>query len=153
MTAAANGPKRYRPIGPKDEALRLARTCYDHIAGRLAISLADTLSSKGYIVLSDGAGLITDEGHRFFCDFGIELDEEHHSKRPVCRTCLDWSERRPHLAGRLGAAMLSRCLALGWIARPTENRALRMTRTGEIGFGSTFDLPSDWPTSQGSRDS
>jgi len=150
MAVAANGPKRHHPIGPKDDALRLARTCYDHMAGRLAIALADTLTIKGYVMLADGAGLITDEGRRFFCDFGIHLDVPR-SKRPLCRTCLDWSERRPHLAGRLGAALLDQTLGLGWISRTPESRALRITRAGEAGFGSSFGLPTNWripPVSQ-----
>lgn len=142
MTVAASGPKRHHPIGPKDEALRLARTCYDHIAGRLAVALADTLTDRGYIMLSDGVGLITDEGRRFLCDLGI--DPEGTTKRPVCRTCLDWSERRPHLAGHLGAALLYRTLDLGWVRRTAESRALLITRAGEIGFGSSFRLPSNW---------
>lgn len=153
MAVAASGPKRYHPIGPKDEALRLARTCYDHMAGRLAIALADTLADKGYVVLEDGAGLVTDEGRSFFCDFGIDLDEAARPKRPLCRTCLDWSERRPHLAGRLGAALLDRTLALGWIVRTAESRALRISRAGEAGFSGTFDLPSDWRMPPSSRES
>lgn len=144
MSAAVSGPKRYRPIGPKDEALRLARTCYDHMAGRLAVALADALAGSGYLLLGDGAGLVTDEGRRFFCDFGIDLEEPTRSKRPLCRTCLDWSERRPHLAGRLGTAILDRTLAVGWISRTAEHRALRITRAGELGFGRVFNLPSDW---------
>ncbi|WLS04649.1 ArsR/SmtB family transcription factor [Shinella oryzae] len=144
MAVAASGPKRYHPIGPRDEALRLARTCYDHMAGRLAVALADALTGMGHVVLADGAGLVTDEGRRFFCDFGIKLDGETSSKRPLCRTCLDWSERRPHLAGRLGAALLDRSVALGWISRTAESRALRITRAGEAGFSSTFCLPPDW---------
>ncbi|WP_430255878.1 ArsR/SmtB family transcription factor [Neorhizobium sp. DAR64872/K0K18] len=144
MAVAADGPKRHHPVGPKDEALRLARTCYDHMAGRLAIALADSLTGNGYLLLGDGAGLITDEGRRFFCDFGIDLDQLTRSKRPLCRTCLDWSERRPHLAGQLGGALLSRALAVGWIGRREETRALRITRAGEIGFAETFRLPSDW---------
>ncbi|EKS27682.1 ArsR/SmtB family transcription factor [Afipia felis] len=151
MAVAASGPKRYRPIGPKDEALRLARTCYDHMAGRLAIALADALTGKGYVLLADGAGLVTEEGQRFFCDFGIDLDEAERSKRPLCRTCLDWSERRPHFAGRLGAALLDRALTLGWVGRTHESRALRITRAGEAGFSGTFDLPSDWRTPLPSR--
>lgn len=146
MAVAASGPKRHHPIGPKDEALRLARTCYDHMAGRLAIALSDALVSKNYVVLADGAGLITDEGQRFFCDFGIDLTEVTRSKRPLCRTCLDWSERRPHLAGRLGAALLDRTLALGWIKQTEQSRALRIARAGEIGFVRVFNLPSDWHT-------
>ncbi|MDR0807786.1 MAG: helix-turn-helix domain-containing protein [Gemmobacter sp.] len=144
MAIAASGPKRYHPIGPKDEALRLARTCYDHMAGRLAVALVDALIGKSYVMLADGAGLVTDEGRRFFCDFGIDLGEVTRSRRPLCRTCLDWSERRPHLAGRLGAALLDRTLALGWISRTAESRALRIMRAGEAGFSNTFDLPPDW---------
>ena len=72
MAVATSGPKRHHPIGPKDEALRLARTCYDHIAGRLAIALADALVDNGYVVLAEGAGLVTDEGRRIFCEFGID---------------------------------------------------------------------------------
>jgi DNA-binding transcriptional ArsR family regulator len=151
MAVAASGPKRYRPIGPRDEAMRLARTCYDHIAGRLAIALTDALVGKGYVLLADGAGLVTEEGQRFFCDFGIDLDEAVRSKRLLCRTCLDWSERRPHLAGRLGSALLDRALALGWVGRTAESRALRITRAGEAGFSGAFDLPPDWRTPLSAR--
>lgn len=140
MAVAASGPKRHHPLGPKDQALRLARTCYDHMAGRLATALADALTGRGYVVLADGAGLITDEGQRFFCDFGLDMDAEPRSRRPLCRTCLDWSERRPHLAGRLGAALLDRVLDLGWVARMPDTRALRITRVGKAGFGKTFGL-------------
>jgi DNA-binding transcriptional ArsR family regulator len=146
MAVAVSGPKRHHPIGPKDEALRLARTCYEHMAGRLAIAVADTLTNADYIVVADEAGLITDEGRRFFCDFGIDLEQTPRSKRPLCRTCLDWSERRPHIAGRLGAALLDRVLDLRWITRTPESRALRITRAGELGFGGTFGLPSHWRT-------
>jgi DNA-binding transcriptional ArsR family regulator len=146
MAVAGSGPKRHHPIGPKDEALRLARTCYEHMAGRLAIAVADALTNADYIVVADEAGLITDEGRRFFCDFGIDLEQTPRSKRPLCRTCLDWSERRPHIAGRLGAALLDRVLDLRWITRTPESSALRITRAGELGFGGTFGLPSHWRT-------
>jgi DNA-binding transcriptional ArsR family regulator len=144
MAVAAAGPKRHRPYGPRDEALRIARTCYDHLAGRLAVALADSFCHAGHIVLSDGAGLVTDEGRRFFCDFGIALDSKGRSKRALCRTCLDWSERRPHLAGRFGSALLNRLLDLGWFSRLPETRALRITRAGEVGLMKTFKLPYDW---------
>lgn len=136
MAIAATGPKRHRPVGPKDEAMRLARTCYDHLAGRLGIALADSLCAREHIVLADGAGTMTEKGQRFLCDFGIDLDTE--AKRPLCRTCLDWSERRPHLAGRLGAALLDRSLELGWIARVPDSRAIRITTAGQKGFAKTF---------------
>lgn len=146
MSVAAGGPKRHHPIGPRDEALRLARTCYDHMAGRLALAVADGLSRDGHLILSDGAGIVTEEGRRFFCDFGLDLAAAPRSKRPFCRTCLDWSERRHHIAGQLGAALLDAVLERGWVARAPESRALRITRTGEAGFASAFRLPADWRT-------
>lgn len=149
MTLAAAAPARHHPIGPRDAALRLARTCYDHMAGRLAVALADRLAERGLIVFAEGAGLVTDEGHRFFCDFGLTREEEKGSKRPLCRTCLDWSERRSHIGGRLGARLLEHCLDLGWLARAPQGRALTITRKGEVGFADTFLLPSDWRDEQG----
>ena len=144
MTLAAAAPARHHPIGPRDAALRLARTCYDHMAGRLAVAVADNLAERGFIVFAEGAGLVTDEGHRFFCDFGLTPEEEKSSKRPLCRTCLDWSERRSHIGGRLGAQLLTHCLDRGWLIRAQEGRALTITRKGEAGFADTFLLPSDW---------
>lgn len=146
MAVAATGPKRHHPVGPRDEALRLARTCYDHMAGRLAIAVTDSLHAGGHVTLSDGVGLVTEEGWRLLRSFGIVLEPDAGSRRPLCRTCLDWSERRPHLAGRLGAALLDRVLDLGWVARQPETRALRVTRSGEAGFTATFGLPSNWRT-------
>jgi len=144
MAVAATGPRRHHPVGPRDEALRLARTCYDHMAGRLAIALAQSLSRNGFVVLSDGAGLVTDAGQAFFRDFGIDLETGPRSRRPLCRTCLDWSERRHHLAGRLGALLLDRSLALNWVARAPESRVLKITRAGEAGFARTFHLRHGW---------
>ena len=143
MAVAATGPRRYRPTGPRDEAMRIARTCYDHLAGRLGVALADSLCREGHVALSDGAGLVTDEGRHFLQDFGIDLGARAPGQRPLCRTCLDWSERRPHLAGRLGAALLLRTLDLGWIARAGDSRAIRVTRAGEEGFASTFQISMD----------
>lgn len=144
MTVAASGPKRHHPVGPSDEALRVARTCYDHMAGRLALAIADSLSNQGHVVLADGAGLVTEDGRSFLRVFGIDLDVHGGSRRPLCRTCLDWSERRPHLAGRLGVALLGRLLELGWVVRMPESRALRITRSGEVQLARTFRLPADW---------
>lgn len=140
MLLAAQGPKRYRPVGPKDEALRTARTCYDHLAGRLAVAMADRLSARQFILISDGAAAITDAGHDFFRDFGLDLDCDPKSTRPLCRTCLDWSERRSHLAGRLGSALCQRCLDLGWIKRGKDSRAVTFTPQGIEGFRKTFGI-------------
>lgn len=140
---ASLGPKRHRPTGPRDAAMRHARTCYDHMAGRLAVSLTDRLNARGFIHVGDGAGLVSDEGRRFFCDFGIDLDETRKGSRPLCRCCLDWSERRMHLGGQLGAALLSRMLEIGWVRQVKEIRTLAVTRAGERGFRDVFDLPTE----------
>ena len=134
MTVAISGPKRHRPTGPRDEALRAARTCYDHLAGRLGVALADALTARGLVILDDGTGMVTPNGRRFLCEFGIDLwPDDHHTGggRPLCRTCLDWSERRPHLAGRLRAALCSRCFDLGWVARGRDSDA-HASRTGRL---------------------
>ncbi len=148
MAVAATGPKRHRPVGPKDEALRAARTCYDHLAGRLGVALADSLCEHGHVTLSDGAAAVTDDGRRFLGDFGIafgaEVGVDPKSRRPLCRTCLDWSERRPHLGGRLGAALLDRLFALAWVARIPDSRAVAVTSTGRQGFREVFRTPTDW---------
>lgn len=140
MTLSVEGPTRYRPTGPKDEALRAARTCYDHLAGRLGVGIADALVKHGRVTVAEGVAVVSDEGLRFLCDFGIDLTQSSASKRPLCRACLDWSERRLHLAGRLGAAILTRTLTLKWIARSSDSRAIRVTELGRKGFRSEFDL-------------
>lgn len=144
MVVAATGPRRHHPIGPRDEALRLARTCWDHMAGRLAVALTERLCEAGHLATTDGAALVTDRGRRFFCDFGIDLDAPGGSRRPLCRTCLDWSERRHHVAGRLGAALLDRFIGLGWVARTSGSRALRLSGAGENGLATRFGLAADW---------
>jgi hypothetical protein len=120
--------------------MRLARTCYDHLAGRLGVALAETLCERGHLVLSEGAGLITASGQHFLAGMGIGLDAQPPGKRPLCRSCIDWSERRPHLAGRVGAALLDRALALNWVARVPESRTLRITAAGELGLAQMFGI-------------
>ncbi|WP_407528764.1 ArsR/SmtB family transcription factor [Methylobacterium oryzisoli] len=147
MQVAAAGPARHRPTGPRDAAMRLARTCYDHLAGRLGTALADSLRERGHVRLTDeGVGTITQAGARFLCDeIGLALDDggDDRRVRPLCRTCLDWSERRPHFAGRLGAALCRRVDDLGWIARTRNSRAVAITPAGRQGFSRMFgiDLP------------
>lgn len=153
MSVAAAGPARHRPPGPRDEALRLARTCYDHMAGRLAVALAEALQQRGHVAFSEGAALVTDEGRRFFCDFGLDLSASGPSRRALCRACLDWSERRPHIAGRLGAGLLGRVLELGWVARVPGGRALGITPAGERGFEAAFGLPAGWREPRAPRSS
>jgi DNA-binding transcriptional ArsR family regulator len=144
MALSSQEPTRKRSVGPKDLALRTARTCYDHIAGRLGVALADSLQNQGYVEFGEGAVSVTRSGHDFFCDFGIALVDGSKRGRPLCRTCLDWSERRAHLAGKLGADLLERMLVLGWVARLPQSRALRITPIGQAGFRSTFSIARDW---------
>lgn len=140
MALAAAGPARHRPVGPRDAALRTARTCYDHLAGRLGVALSDALCARGHVVLAEegGAASVTDSGAAFLDTFGIALPGG--GKRPACRACLDWSERRAHLAGRLGAALCEGAFARGWIARLPDSRAVRITQAGRAGFAATFGI-------------
>lgn len=141
MALAAAGPARHRPVGPRDEALRAARTCYDHLAGRLGVALADAMAARGHVVLAEegGAASVTEAGLGFLdARLGIALPAR--GQRPACRACLDWSERRAHLAGRLGAALCETAFARGWIARLPDSRAVRVTAAGRAGFAETFGL-------------
>lgn len=142
MVLAAGRPRRHAPVGPRDAALRLARTCYDHMAGRLAIAIADALVAQGAVVMADGAALVTDEGRRLLADLGIALGTA--GRRPLCRTCLDWSERRPHLAGRLGSALLDHALECGWVGRTPDSRVLRVLPEGEAALCLAFGLNGKW---------
>jgi DNA-binding transcriptional ArsR family regulator len=143
MVVAADGPQRYRPRWNGDDALRTARTCYDHIAGRLGVALADALTRHKHVVLTEDGGMVTRAGEKFLANFGIELNEAKEGRRTFCRPCLDWSERRPHLAGALGAAFADRCFDLGWIARMRDSRALKIFPKGERGFKETFGISLD----------
>jgi DNA-binding transcriptional ArsR family regulator len=140
MVVAADGPQRYRPRWNGDEALRTARTCYDHIAGRLGVALTDALTHRKHVVLTEDGGMVTRAGERFLTNFGITLDDPKEGRRTFCRPCLDWSERRPHLAGALGAALADRCFDLGWIARNRDSRALKISGKGEGGFKDVFGV-------------
>jgi DNA-binding transcriptional ArsR family regulator len=120
------------------EALRNARTCYDHLAGRLGTGIADGLRARGHLVLNEDGGEVTPNGIAFLRGIGIEVDAR--PGQPFCRPCLDWSERRQHLAGRVGAAIACRCFALGWVARQKDGRALSVTAAGRAGFAEHFGV-------------
>jgi DNA-binding transcriptional ArsR family regulator len=132
----ADRPAARRRVPP---ALRAARTCYDHIAGRLGVGLADALAARGFVRLDSEAGEVTDAGRAFFESLGAPLDPPAGGRRPLCRPCLDWSERRPHIAGRLGATLLDRALERHWVRR-ADGRALTVTPAGAIAFRDTFGV-------------
>lgn len=117
-----------------DTAMREARTCYDHLAGELGVAVAEALVAERHLVLNDEAGVVTRRGRVFFGDFGIDLEEIGQQRRCFCRICIDLTERRPHVAGALGAAFCDRCFALGWIARVKDSRAVSVTRKGATGL-------------------
>ncbi len=131
----ATKPRATPRISPE---MREARTCYDHLAGRLGVAIADALVSRGLIVLGDEAGEATETGRAWLAQFGVSVEPAGRSKRLFCRPCLDWSERRPHLAGRLGAALCRRCEELGWVDRARNGRAVTVTETGRSGFAEAF---------------
>jgi DNA-binding transcriptional ArsR family regulator len=137
--AAGHGRAPVR-VGPREAALRAVRSCYDHLAGHLAVGLADAMVQRGHIDLDRDGGIVTPAGTAFLQDFGIDLAAARKSHRVFCRPCLDWSERRPHLAGAVGAAILRRCFDLRWLRRLTGTRALAVTVGGETGFRTIFGV-------------
>jgi DNA-binding transcriptional ArsR family regulator len=142
--AAIETPARYRPRSAQDDALRFARTCYDHVAGKLGVAIADALVTARFIVLTEEGGEVTKAGARFFTRFGAELNSQSGSRRIFCRACLDWSERRYHVAGFVGAEIWRRCLELGWLTRRRDTRAVRMTPAGRRGLRDTLGIDLDF---------
>ena len=135
--AARAGHVRTR-AGPNDPAMRKARVCYDHLAGEKGVELFDGLVRSRRILASGSEVRLTKRGEAFLEKFGIERALLAPSRRPLCRPCLDWSERRHHLAGRLGAAILTRLFELGWITRQRRSRTIRFAPGGEIKFRQAF---------------
>lgn len=117
--------------GPHDQALRHARTCYDHLAGTRGVQLLEAMCRRGLMGDCDGTLTLTMDGASWCSGLGIDLSLLRSARRPLCRPCLDWSERRMHLAGALGAALLERLIALGHLRRHLEGRTLDVTRSGE----------------------
>ena len=135
--AIRTGRQRTRP-GPSDPALRRSRVCYDHLAGERGVALYDGLVARE-LLLEDGTGLtLTAGGEQFFQDFGVDLSRLRSSRRPLCKSCLDWSARRSHLAGGLGAAVLDRLFALGWASRVKGTRLVTFSAGGEVAFERAF---------------
>jgi DNA-binding transcriptional ArsR family regulator len=141
MQVAVRGAPRRR-IGPREASLRHARVCYDHLAGWQGVRLSGGLAAAGRLAFVDHAYQVTEEGRRFFCDFGIDMAAIDGRRRPMCRTCLDWSERKPHLGGGLGAALLTRMFDLGWMRRTPGSRALETTAAGMAGLRTMS--PGEW---------
>jgi DNA-binding transcriptional ArsR family regulator len=138
--AARAGHMRVR-TGPKDPALRHARVCYDHLAGDLGVQMLDSMKRQRWLRQRKQDIELTAEGQHFLTDtLQISADALAHPRRPLCRACLDWSERRHHLAGTLGAAILTRFTELKWATRDAApgSRVVNFTRNGEKRFAALF---------------
>ena len=138
--AARAGHMRVR-TGPKDPALRRARVCYDHLAGDLGVQMLDSMKRQKLVRQQKQDIQLTAEGRRFMAK-ALQIDDEMlvHPRRPVCKACLDWSERRHHLAGTLGAALMTRFTELNWASRDSTpgSRVVNFTRVGEKRFAALF---------------
>jgi DNA-binding transcriptional ArsR family regulator len=144
---------RYRPLSGHARALNEARICYDHLAGRLSVDLTDAFVAREYIVLDDEGAEITTAGTRVFTEFGIELPTLRSTRRHFCRLCLDWTERRPHIAGAVGAALTKRYLDLGWMERMRHSHAVVVTPSGRRGFQRIFGVDASDAGDRGKRQS
>jgi len=138
--AASRGHLRLR-TGPKDPALRKARICYDHLAGALGVHMLDSLLHREMAHSGETTDLsLSPLGREAMAGFGVELDALERQRRPLCKSCLDWSARRNHLAGALGAALLERILARNWARRIEQTRIIEFSKTGEADFLKAFPL-------------
>jgi len=124
--------------GPPDPALRKARVCYDHLAGELGVLVFDSLRQQGCLRPDEKRLTLTEQGERFCDAMGIDVAALERRRRPLCLACLDWSVRRHHLAGALGAAFLSRFFALGWARRQKGTRVVSFSALGERSLRARF---------------
>jgi DNA-binding transcriptional ArsR family regulator len=140
MNVALEGPPRFQPKSKTDDAMRQARTCYDHFAGMLGVGISDALIAREFVVLGDEAGEVTPSGMEFLSSLGVDLSGARAKRRVFCRPCLDWTERRAHIGGAVGAAFALRCFDLKWIERIRNTRALAVTAAGRRGFKEALSL-------------
>lgn len=124
---------------PVGDPIRVARTCYDHLAGRLGVAIADSLQDAGAVVLTEEGGEVTTRGRRMLASIGISLPEKP-GRRVLCRTCLDWTERRYHLGGTIGALICDHALERGWVERMRSGRALKISDVGRKAFAENFKI-------------
>jgi DNA-binding transcriptional ArsR family regulator len=126
--------------GPKDPALRKARVCYDHLAGELGVLLYASLLQRHAFDFNGATVSLSADGERLIADLGVDVSAVRSQKRAACRVCMDWSERRHHLAGAVGAAVLTRVIELGWAVRDKSSRAINFRPHGERAFRGCFQL-------------
>jgi DNA-binding transcriptional ArsR family regulator len=140
LAIAPARPARGLRDSSRGQAIRRARTCYDHLAGRLGVTLTDALERQRIIDPHQSGWDLTPRGERELEQLGLDVGALRAERRAFVRPCLDWTERRPHLAGALGAALASRFFDLAWIRRLPGSRALRLTPQGEAELLERFAL-------------
>jgi DNA-binding transcriptional ArsR family regulator len=142
LGAIATVPRNSAPLSSREMTeLRQARTCYDHLAGWLAVELTNALETSQVIRHRGERDYdLGNKGESWFAEIGVETATVKSARRSFARKCLDWTERRPHLAGALGAAFCARLIALGWVARRPKTRAMRITQRGEHEFYKRFGI-------------
>ena len=138
--AYRSGALRVRS-SPREPALRKARVCYDHLAGELGVLAYDSLEQRRLLHQTESGLSLTAQGKRLFDKMGVDVDALAGRPRTLCRPCLDWSMRRHHLAGALGAALLNRCFTLGWAKREKGSRVVNFSGAGEAALREQFSLP------------
>jgi DNA-binding transcriptional ArsR family regulator len=139
MVATAPPPVR---TGPRDAAMRRARVCYDHLAGEIAVGIADSMTARAQVDLAADGASLTLAGQHLLHEIGVELPSIEANSSVFCRPCLDWSERRHHIAGAIGAALFRAFLAQGWIRRVENSRTIMVTPPGQAAFERHFGIPA-----------
>lgn len=142
LNLAANQPRKTIATGPTDPDLRRARVCYDHLAGEMGVALLDALTSQGYLQLQGDDLAVTAAGEAFFTALNLPplQSKQAQSKQVPCKACLDWSERRSHLAGSLGQQLLLYVLDKQWATRVLDSRALQFSAAGQAKFVRCFGV-------------
>jgi DNA-binding transcriptional ArsR family regulator len=146
VAAAIEALSLIAPVSPPlheakhGSALSAARTCYDHLAGSLGVAVAGSLEEQQWIASADDGFALTTKGERGLSDLGVDVASLREQRRPLTRPCLDWSQRRYHLAGAVGSALASRLFELRWVERLPGGRAVRVTDAGRRGFDDRFGL-------------
>jgi DNA-binding transcriptional ArsR family regulator len=138
---AANASTVGFRTGPREPALRKARVCYDHLAGELAVAMYDRFTQARWLRSEQDLLSLTEPGEAAVDRFGVDLEHVRTQRRVLCRSCMDWSERRNHLAGALGAAILERILERGWAKRERASRLIIFRPSGERAFQQAFGMP------------
>ncbi|MEO7975676.1 winged helix-turn-helix domain-containing protein [Flavobacterium sp.] len=128
-----NKSEKYPPV-------KYCRTCYDHLAGKIGVALADSLLEQKIIIEKKGVFKISNEGDKWFSDFGINIEDAQKQKRIFIKPCLDWSERRNHIAGSIGALLLNKMITEDWLRRNKNSRAVTITAKGEKEFLRYFKI-------------